>query len=74
MVKCGSATKRCASSSFTYDVHCSTRSCVFKVWPTEQDRVAVTHVMGMEGLEWEKVKEDLHYMSRAQYDACNEQL
>jgi hypothetical protein len=28
----------------------------FKVWPTEQDRVAVTHLMGMEGLEWEKVE------------------
>jgi hypothetical protein len=46
----------------------------FKVWPTEQDRVAVTHLMGMEGLEWEKVEGELHFMSRAQYDACNEQL
>ena len=47
---------------------------IFTVWPTEQDRVAVTHVMGMEDLEWEKVEAGKYYMSRAQYDACNDQL
>ena len=29
---------------------------IFKVWPTEQDRVAVTHLMGMTDLAWEKVE------------------
>ena len=27
---------------------------IFKVWPTEQDRIAATHLMGMEDLAWEK--------------------
>ena len=33
-------------------------------------------VMGVEGLVWEKVdvESGMHYMSRAQYDMCNEQL
>ena len=44
------------------------------VWPTEQDRIAATHLMGMEDLKWEKVEDGKYYMSRAQYDTCNEQL
>ena len=47
---------------------------IFKVWPTEQDRIAATHLMGMEDLAWEKVEAGKYYMSRAQYDACNDQL
>jgi len=30
--------------------------------------------MGLEGLKWEKVEGDQYFMSRAQYDHCNEQL
>lgn len=45
------------------------------VLPTmEQDRIAATHLMGMEDLKWEKIEDGKYYMSRAQYDACNEQL
>ena len=33
-----------------------------------------THLMGLEGLKWEKVEDGKHYMTRAQYDMCNEQL
>ena len=47
---------------------------IFKVWPTEQNRIAATHLMGMEDLAWEKVEAGKYYMSRAQYDACNDQL
>ena len=39
-----------------------------------EDRIAATHLMGMEDLAWEKVEAGMYYMSRAQYDACNEQL
>ena len=47
---------------------------IFKVWPTEQDRIAVTHLMDMPDLKWEKVVRGKFCMSRAQYDLCNEQL
>ena len=47
---------------------------IFKVWPTEQDRIAVTHVMEMPELVWDKVEQGLYYMSRGQYDLCNDQL
>ncbi len=47
---------------------------IFTVWPTEQDRMAVTHVMDMPDLAWEKREGDEYYMSRAQYDLCNEQF
>ena len=47
---------------------------IFKVWPTEQDRLAVTHLMDMPDLKWEKVVRGKFYMSRAQYDLCNDQL
>ena len=47
---------------------------IFKVWPTDQDRIAATHLMGVPDLKWEKKEGDLFYMSRAQYDNCNEQL
>ena len=30
--------------------------------------------MGLEGLKWENVEDGKHYMARAQYDMCNEQL
>jgi hypothetical protein len=46
---------------------------IFKVWETEQDRIAATHLMDVPGLVWAKVEGDLYYMSRAQYDMCNEQ-
>ena len=47
---------------------------IFEVWPTEQDRIAVTHLLDMPDLEWDKVEGGLYYMSRKQYDADNEQL
>ena len=47
---------------------------IFKVWPTEQDRVAATHFMDMPDLKWDKVEGGDYYMARAQYDLCNEQL
>jgi hypothetical protein len=47
---------------------------IFKVWPTDQDRIAATHLMDMPDLEWDKVEQGRHYMSRAQYDAGNDQL
>ena len=47
---------------------------IFKVWPTEQDRIAATHLMEMPDLEWEKVEQGKYYMSRRQYDFCNDQL
>ena len=46
---------------------------MFEVWPTEQDRIAATHVMEMPGLGWAKKAGGKWYMSRAQYDLCNEQ-
>ena len=47
---------------------------IFKVWPTEQDRIAATHLMDMPGLEWAKFEQGKYYMTRAQYDACNDQV
>ena len=47
---------------------------IFKVWPTEQDRIAMTHLMDMPDLKWEKKARGKYYMSRAQYDLCNDQL
>ena len=47
---------------------------IFKVWHTEQDRIAATHLMGVPDLKWEKAEGDKFYMSRAQYDMCNEQI
>ena len=47
---------------------------IFKVWPTEQNRIAATHLMGVPDLEWVKVEGDKHFMLRAQYDLCNDQL
>ena len=47
---------------------------IFKVWPTDQDSIAATHLMDMPDLEWDKVEQGRHYMSRAQYDAGNDQL
>ena len=47
---------------------------IFKVWPTEQNRIAATHLMGVPDLEWVKVEGDKHFMSCAQYDLCNDQL
>ena len=43
---------------------------IFKKWPTELDRLAVTHLMDMPDLEWEKVEGDRFYMTRAQYYTC----
>ena len=47
---------------------------IFKVWPTEQNRIAATHLMEMPDLKWDKVVRGRYYMARAQYDACNDQL
>ena len=47
---------------------------IFSLWPTEQNRIATTHLMDMPDLKWEKVVGDKYYMPRAQYDACNDQL
>ena len=49
---------------------------IFEVWPSEQNRLAVTHLMEMPDLAWAKKEEDegLFYMSRAQYEMGNEQL
>ena len=47
---------------------------IFEIWPTEQDRIAATHLMGLEDLVWEKVGDGKYYMKRAQYDMCNDQL
>ena len=51
-------------------------NAIFKVWPTEQDRIAVTHLMEMPDLAWAKVDKDngLYFMTRAQYDMSNAQL
>ena len=47
---------------------------IFSVWPTEQDRIAATHLMGVPDLKWAKVEGGKHFMDRAQYDLCNDQL
>jgi len=48
---------------------------VFKVWQTEQNRIAVTHIMGVPDLKWAKEEQrGKHFMSRAQYELCNDQL
>jgi hypothetical protein len=47
---------------------------IFAIWPTEQDRIAVTHLMGIPDLVWDKEEDGMYYMKRAQYDMCNEQL
>tara|TARA_B110000046_G_scaffold158417_1_gene170377 strand:+ start:199 stop:405 length:207 start_codon:yes stop_codon:yes gene_type:complete len=47
---------------------------IFKAWPTEQNRIAVTHLLDMPDLKWEKVEGDKYYMSRAQYDLSNDQV
>ena len=47
---------------------------IFSVWPTEQDRIAATHLMGVPDLKWAKVEGGKHYMDRVQYDLCNDQL
>ena len=47
---------------------------IFKVWPTEQDRIAATHLMDMPDLKWEKEKDGRYFMKRAQYDVVNDQL
>ena len=46
---------------------------IFKVWPTEQDRVAVTRLMDMPDMKWEKEEDGRFFMKRAQYDHANEQ-
>ena len=47
---------------------------IFKVWPTEQDRIPATHLMGVTDLKWEKVEGEYYTMARTQYNLCNEQL
>ena len=47
---------------------------IFSEWPTEQDRIAATHFMGIPDLEWAKVEGDNYYMTREQYDLCDDQL
>ena len=55
-------------------VELSDEYAIFKVWPTEQDRLAVTHLMDMPDLKWEKVEAGCYYMSRTQYEFSNAQL
>ena len=47
---------------------------IFEGWPTEQDRIPATHLLDMPDLKWEKNEDGKFYMSREQYDFCNEQL
>ena len=47
---------------------------IFKHWPTEQDRIATTHLLEMPDIKWTKVEHGLHYMSREQYDLNNDQV
>ena len=47
---------------------------IFKVWPTEQDHIPATHLLDMPDLKWEKMEDGKFYMSREQYDFCNDQL
>ena len=47
---------------------------IFKVWPSEQDRIAATHLMDMPDLKWDRVSRGKYYMARDQYDSCNSQL
>ena len=43
-------------------------------WPSEQNRIAVTLLVDMPDIKWEKVEDGKYYMSRTQYDMGNEQL
>ena len=47
-----------------------------RFWRRPQNRgtLAVTHFMDMPDLKWDKVEDGKYYMTRAQYDAGNEQL
>ena len=76
--QCGPCTLRNSHYSVPIEwlnlVELNDEHAIFEVWPTEQDRIAATHLMGLEGLKWEKVEGDQYFMSRAQYDHCNEQL
>lgn len=47
---------------------------IFKEWPTEQDRIATKHLAEMPDLKWEKEEDGRFFMSREQYDLCNDQF
>ena len=46
---------------------------IFKAWPSEQDRVAATHLLPVPELKWEKEEGGLFYLARSEYDlACGQ--
>ena len=52
----------------------ATAAAAVKHWPTEQNRIATTHLMEMPNIAWTKVERGFYYMSREQYDLCNDQV
>ena len=51
----------------------SARSVVFKAWPSEQNRVAATHLLPVPELKWAKEEGGLFYLARSEYDlACGQ--
>ena len=46
---------------------------IFKAWPSEQNRVAATHLLAMPELKWAKEEGGLFYLARSEYDlACGQ--
>ena len=44
---------------------------IFKAWPSEQNRVAATHLLAVPELKWAKEEGGLFYLARSEYDlAC----
>ncbi|EOD17166.1 hypothetical protein EMIHUDRAFT_118700 [Emiliania huxleyi CCMP1516] len=46
---------------------------IFKAWPSEQNRVAATHLLAVPELKWAKEEGGLFYLARSEYDlACGQ--
>ena len=46
---------------------------IFKAWPSEQNRVAATHLLPLPELKWAKEEDGLFYLARSEYDlACGQ--
>ena len=46
---------------------------IFKAWPSEQNRVAATHLLPVPELKWAKEEGGLFYLARSEYDlACGQ--
>mmetsp|Transcript_44849 Transcript_44849/g.145727 ORF Transcript_44849/g.145727 Transcript_44849/m.145727 type:complete len:248 (-) Transcript_44849:199-942(-) len=46
---------------------------IFKAWPSEQNRVAATHLLPVPELKWAKEEGGLFYLARSEYDlACRQ--